>query len=67
MTSIEPSAPQMRTRRLKTSDLGDEAQVDSSHAAGPAVVGAEREFPSPVRAAAQADRRVVGVAQSRQN
>jgi len=53
-------------RRPKTSDLGDEAEVDLWHVAGPAVVGAERDFPSPVRAAAQADRGVVVKAKSKQ-
>jgi hypothetical protein len=38
--------------RPKTSDLGDEAEVDLTNGAGPAAVGAERDFQSPVRAEA---------------
>ena len=45
--------------RSRTSDLGDEAEVNLTNDAGPAGVGAGRDFPSPVRAEAQADRGVV--------
>ena len=45
--------------RSRTSDHGDEAEVDLTNDAGPAVVGAGRDFPSPVQAEAQADRGVV--------
>ena len=52
--------------RSRISDLGDEAEVDLTNGAGPAVVGAGRDFPSPVRAEAQADRGIVDRAQGGQ-
>ena len=50
-------------RRSRTSDLGDEAEVDLTNDAEPAVVGAGQDFLSPVQAEAQADRGIVDRAQ----